>query len=97
MYNLIGGQGTWRDTLTLPNIFLHFNPKLIGFSTGTGQVWSPQSGFNVAEPGALGVNMPYMARKLVERIRSDKRVNFEQHWKVKSRLFNLTKYNYNSL
>lgn len=28
----IGGQGTWRKYLTLPNILKEFNPNLYGYS-----------------------------------------------------------------
>lgn len=51
----IGGQKTWRNFLTLPNILKAFNPKLYGFSVAD-QATAVQkaSRFNVAEPG---VNM----------------------------------------
>ncbi|KAF4522835.1 hypothetical protein B566_EDAN008097 [Ephemera danica] len=67
----IGGKGTWRDALTLPNILRQFNPNLLGYSTGTGTAASKESWLNVAEPGALFRQMPYMARVLVDRIRLD--------------------------
>ena len=32
----IGGQGTWRQFLTLPNILKEYNPKLYGYPTKDG-------------------------------------------------------------
>lgn len=46
----IGGQYTWRQLLTVPNILKEFNPKLYGFSiTGQGNSFKVSSQFNVAE------------------------------------------------
>lgn len=48
----IGGQRTWRNFLTLPNILKEFNPKLYGYSvTDQGNSFQKTSRFNVAEPG----------------------------------------------
>lgn len=48
----IGGQKTWRNYLTLPNILKIFNPKLYGFSIADqGISYEKSSRFNVAEPG----------------------------------------------
>lgn len=48
----IGGQRTWRNFLTLPNILKEFNPKLYGYSvTDQGTSFQKSSRFNVAEPG----------------------------------------------
>lgn len=77
-----GGQGTWREHLTLANILKEFNPNLIGFSMADSATHDKASQFNVAEPGSMSRDMPYMARILVKRIRADKRVNFHKDWKV---------------
>jgi hypothetical protein len=46
----IGGQKTWRQFLTIPNILKEFNPKIYGFSiTGQGNSFKNSSKFNVAE------------------------------------------------
>lgn len=46
----IGGQYTWRQFLTIPNILKEFNPNLYGFSTtGQGNSFKNSSRFNVAE------------------------------------------------
>ena len=48
----IGGQKTWRQFLTIPNIIKEFNPKIYGFSlTGNGGSIEKISKFNVAENG----------------------------------------------
>lgn len=48
----IGGQKTWRQFLTIPNILKEFNPKLYGYSlTGNGGSTEKTSKFNAAENG----------------------------------------------
>ncbi|KAJ8939581.1 hypothetical protein NQ314_011078 [Rhamnusium bicolor] len=77
-----GGQGTWKTSLTLPNIIKMFNPNLIGYSLRTSLSTERESQFNVAEGGAISSNMPYMAKILVKRIKMDPRVNLEKDWKM---------------
>lgn len=77
-----GGYGNWRDYLTLPNILRVFNPHLVGYSTGDGTTVDKGAGFNVGEAGALSHQMPYQARVLVERIKRDRKVDFQLDWKV---------------
>ncbi|XP_055628355.1 phospholipase B1, membrane-associated-like isoform X1 [Toxorhynchites rutilus septentrionalis] len=78
----IGGQGTWRTHLTLPNILKEFNPKLFGYSLFDSYNVHPMAQFNVAENIATTTDMPYNAAKLVERMKLDPRVEWEQHWKL---------------
>lgn len=78
-----GGQGTWKEFLTLPNILKVFNPKLIGYAYGDSQADESFSQFNVAEVGALSRDIPFMTRELVKRMKMDKRVNLTEDWKVK--------------
>lgn len=49
-----------------------------------GDAWSTEYGaqFNLAENAAAATDMPFMARKLLQRMRADSRVNMETHWKV---------------
>lgn len=85
---ILGGQGSWRTSLTLPNILKIFNPDLIGYSLRTSITLDEESQFNVAEGGAISSNMPYMAKVLVKRIKTDSRVNLQRDWKVtKSKYF----------
>ncbi|EEB19893.1 phospholipase B, plb1, putative [Pediculus humanus corporis] len=78
----IGGQGNWREFLTLPNILKEFNPNLIGYSLGDGLGHHPVAGFNVAEPAAMSEDLLFMAKELVRRIKLDRRVDFKNDWKL---------------
>uniref|UniRef100_A0A1B0CG62 Putative phospholipase b1 membrane-associated n=1 Tax=Lutzomyia longipalpis TaxID=7200 RepID=A0A1B0CG62_LUTLO len=78
----IGGQWDWHNSTTLPNILRAFNPKLFGYSIGDSYPFHRASQFNVAEIGAVSADLPYMARTLIRRIKSDRRVNFKKHWKM---------------
>lgn len=79
----IGGKDNWRKFITLPNLLKEFNPKLYGFSTAASSLgFQKTSKFNVAEPGAISGNTIRQAKNLVKRMRSDPRVDMENHWKV---------------
>ncbi|XP_053684874.1 phospholipase B1, membrane-associated-like [Sabethes cyaneus] len=78
----IGGQWNWRNVTTLPNILKEFNPKLVGYSLGDAYPFHRETQFNMAEIGAVSYDMPFMARSLVKRIRSDPRVDFKRDWKL---------------
>lgn len=78
----IGGEKTWRQFLTVPNILKEFNPNLIGYSLGTSLTIEWNSQFNVAEAGAISSDMPYMSGVLIKRIKNDKRINWEKDWKL---------------
>jgi hypothetical protein len=50
----IGGQKTWRNFLTIPNIIKEFNPNLYGYSVADqARTYDKLSRFNVAEPGVI--------------------------------------------
>ncbi|CAL7935960.1 unnamed protein product [Xylocopa violacea] len=78
----IGGQGTWRTYLTIPNILKEFNPKLIGYALGDSLTIHPASQLNVAETGAMSRDMPFMAKYLVDKIKNDTRIDVKRHWKL---------------
>ncbi|EAT42506.1 AAEL005957-PA [Aedes aegypti] len=78
----IGGQWNWRNVTTLPNILKEFNPQLVGYSLGDAYPFHRETQFNMAEIGAVSYDIPFMARSLVKRIRSDPRVNFKRDWKM---------------
>nr|CAD7402170.1 unnamed protein product [Timema cristinae] len=80
--SISGGQNTWREFLTLPNILKEFNPDLIGYSLGDSLSHQKGSQFNVAEGGAMSRDMPFQAKLLVRRMKRDKRVDIKNHWKV---------------
>lgn len=77
----IGGDRTWREYLTVPNILKEFNPNLYGYSTSDGAAFHQTSKFNVAEMGAMSRDMPHMAKELVRRMTKDPNVKPE-HWKL---------------
>ncbi|XP_026673230.1 phospholipase B1, membrane-associated-like isoform X2 [Ceratina calcarata] len=78
----IGGQGTWRTYLTLPNILKEFNPKLVGYALGDSLTTHPKSQLDVAETGAMSRDMPFMAEYLVKKIKNDPRIDLKKHWKL---------------
>jgi hypothetical protein len=52
----IGGDGTWRDHLTLPNILRVFNPDLYGYANGKSRINEkpgPYARYNLAVTGAV--------------------------------------------
>lgn len=79
----VGGQGSWRDFLTLPNIIKIFNPNLLGYSLGDSFSYHENSQFNVAEARASSKDLPFMARVLVQKMLRDDRINIEKNWKVR--------------
>ncbi|RLU23831.1 hypothetical protein DMN91_004039 [Ooceraea biroi] len=83
----VGGQGNWRQFLTLPNILKVFNPRLTGYSTGTGEFISSSARLNVAFPVAATEDALKQARILVQRIKNDPKINVKKHWKLITILF----------
>ncbi|RZF45702.1 hypothetical protein LSTR_LSTR004997 [Laodelphax striatellus] len=77
-----GGQGTWREFLTLPNILKEFNPRLTGYSVGKGEFLAPNSHMNVAIPVSADFDALRQAKMLVRKMRKDKHVNFNEDWKL---------------
>lgn len=79
---MLGGEGSWRQYLTIPNILKEFNPNLVGYSWRSSITIERASQFNVAEGGAVSEDMPYMSSVLIKRIKNDPRVDLKKHWKV---------------
>lgn len=77
-----GGQGTYKDHLTVPNILKHYEPQLVGYATGNGDENSKNAQFNVAVAGSVSGDLTAQARELVERMRNDPRVDIENDWKL---------------
>ncbi|KRT82337.1 lipase, partial [Oryctes borbonicus] len=78
----IGGEKTWRQYLTLPNILKLYNPNLVGFALRESNTFEEASQFDVAEDSALSSDLPYMTKTLLRRISSDSRVNIKEDWKM---------------
>ncbi|KAL5006846.1 hypothetical protein ScPMuIL_015652 [Solemya velum] len=79
----IGGDQSYdADVVTLPNILRKYNPNLKGFSLDYGKRVSAISRFNVADPGDTAYEMPAQAHMLVERMKADPTVDFQNDWKL---------------
>lgn len=79
----IGGKGNWQQFITLPNLIKEFNPNLVGFPEVENSLgFQKESRFNVAEPGATTNHIVRQAKNLVKRMRSDRHVDIQRHWKV---------------
>lgn len=68
--------------MTIPNILKEFNPNLYGYSVQDALSYKRESKFNVAEPGAMTVDVFHQAKNLLLRMRGDPNVDFKHHWKV---------------
>ncbi|XP_034531226.1 phospholipase B1, membrane-associated [Notolabrus celidotus] len=75
----IGGDKQLETVTTLPNILKKFNPNIRGMSKGQGK-W--QSGFNVAVSGAKIAGIPGQVRRLIDLMKNDSKVDFENDWKL---------------
>ncbi|KAG5265671.1 hypothetical protein AALO_G00245020 [Alosa alosa] len=78
----IGGDENLTNVTTLPNILREFNPSLVGFALGTGSENSPTAFLNQAVPGANAHDMPAQARVLIQRMKNDSRIDFQNDWKM---------------
>ncbi|CAB3222805.1 unnamed protein product [Arctia plantaginis] len=77
-----GGDATWREYLTLPNILKEFNPNLRGYSTGTGEWLTKNAKFNVAFPVASDEDAFKQAKIIVARMRSSPEIDMMNDWKM---------------
>ncbi|XP_049917515.1 phospholipase B1, membrane-associated [Epinephelus moara] len=75
----IGGDKNLETVTTMPNILKKFNPQIKGWSKGQGK-W--QTGFNMAVSGAKIAGIPGQIRRLIDTIRNDSKVDFENDWKL---------------
>ncbi|KAI1895188.1 hypothetical protein AGOR_G00103740 [Albula goreensis] len=78
----IGGDHNLTGVTTLPNILREFNPFLTGFSEGIADENSPKAYLNQAVPGANSDDMPAQVRRLVDKMKNDTRIDFQNDWKV---------------
>ncbi|XP_075963706.1 phospholipase B1, membrane-associated-like [Anarhichas minor] len=75
----IGGDKTLETVTTLPNILKKFNPEIKGVSKGRG---TRQTGFNMAVSGAKISGIPGQVRRLIDTMKNDSTVDFENDWKL---------------
>lgn len=78
----IGGDENITTVTTLPNILKEFNLNVTGFSEGIGGEDSPQAFLNQAVPGATSSDMVAQVQVLVEKMKTDPRIDFQNDWKV---------------
>ncbi|XP_040151388.1 phospholipase B1, membrane-associated isoform X1 [Anopheles arabiensis] len=78
----IGGQGTWRQYLTLPNILKVFNPNLNGYVVADSLSIDRASRFDVAEIAGMSQDLPHQARNLIKRMKADRSVSIKKDWKL---------------
>ncbi|XP_027479150.1 phospholipase B1, membrane-associated isoform X1 [Zalophus californianus] len=77
-----GGDHNLSSVTTLPNILREFNPFLRGFSVGTGKENSPGAFLNQAVAGDRAEGLPVQARRLVDLMKNDTKINFQEDWKI---------------
>ncbi|BFZ11512.1 hypothetical protein BsWGS_14551 [Bradybaena similaris] len=75
----IGGDGTYSELVTIPNILRNYNPSVYGYSEGVGE---GKKRFNVAETGAKSSDAVGQAETLVRLMREVKDVDFNNSWKL---------------
>ncbi|XP_054653229.1 phospholipase B1, membrane-associated isoform X5 [Dunckerocampus dactyliophorus] len=75
----IGGDKTLDTVTTLANILRKFNPNLKGASKGQGK---RRSGFNMSVGGAKASGIPEQVRRLIDKMKNDTTVDFENDWKL---------------
>ncbi|XP_046392376.1 phospholipase B1, membrane-associated-like [Ischnura elegans] len=77
-----GGQGTWHEFTTLPNIIKVFNPNLRGYAYGRGLLSNGEGALNVAGPGTRTADLLLMSKLFVQRMKKDNNYDFENDWKM---------------
>ncbi|XP_014448628.1 phospholipase B1, membrane-associated [Tupaia chinensis] len=77
-----GGDEALENVTTLPNILRKFNANLKGFALGIGTVNDSNAALNQAFPGAKSGDLEMQVQALVERMRGDSQLNFQENWKL---------------
>ncbi|XP_029350194.1 phospholipase B1, membrane-associated-like [Echeneis naucrates] len=78
----IGGDENITTVTTLPNILKEFNPSLTGFSQGISKEDDPKAFLNQAVPGAQSSDMVQQVHILIDKMKSDSRIDFQNDWKI---------------
>ncbi|BES94471.1 GDSL-like Lipase/Acylhydrolase [Nesidiocoris tenuis] len=87
-----GGDRTWHEYLTVPNIIKLGNPKLKGFSQGKEYFLSPNAfntfnALNVAFPVSADQDAITQAKTLVYKMNMTRGIDFKNDWKLVTMLF----------
>jgi len=78
----MGGDKDAHSVVTMPNILRFHNDDLEGHSTGRGKKGSKGARLNYAVPGSTAEDLHAQALELVDHLRRDASVDFENDWKV---------------
>ncbi len=80
----IGGKGVLEEITTLPNVFKKFNAHIKGATTKNNFILTGKEGkgLNVAVSGDESNDMPIQATRLVQRLKEDKQIDFQNDWKL---------------
>nr|XP_060610103.1 phospholipase B1, membrane-associated [Anolis sagrei ordinatus] len=78
----VGGNENINTVTTLANVLREFNPSLRGFSTGKGTETTANAYLNQAVAGARSEGVPSQARRLIELMKNDSNINFNNDWKI---------------
>ncbi|XP_016000830.2 phospholipase B1, membrane-associated [Rousettus aegyptiacus] len=77
-----GGDHNLSSVITVANILREFNPSLRGYSVGTGNEDSPGAFLNQAVAGDRAEGLSAQARRLVNLMKNDTRIDFQEDWKL---------------
>jgi len=77
-----GGDDNIKYVETFPNLIKAYNPKVIGYAQGAGGAFSDNARFNQAKDGARASDLLAQAMALKQRLLKDKKVDFNNDWKV---------------
>jgi len=83
----MGGDGEGRgweddDVVTFPNLLRHFSKQLQGDSIYKGAHDSEYARFNHAIPGSTAYDLKAQAENLVQHLKSEDKIDFNNDWKV---------------
>ncbi|XP_026854833.2 phospholipase B1, membrane-associated isoform X2 [Electrophorus electricus] len=82
----IGGHGTFQDVITLANLLRLFNPSVVGPAPCKTVHGTPapvnETGFNLAITGHNTFNLPEQTRHLIDTLKINEDVNFDEDWKL---------------
>jgi phospholipase B1 len=79
----IGGDSDLKFSATLPNIVNQFSPLVVGASHRIAPAWFQKfAQMNVAVSGSRADNLTAQATDLVERLKTDDRINIATDWKL---------------
>lgn len=78
----IGGDANISTVTTLPNILKEFSPNVTGYAVGQGKEDNPNAFLNQAVAGAKSRDMVGQVRTVVNKLKTDSRIDFQNDWKV---------------